>query len=77
MPQSPEEKKRQLELRLSAIGYQFAVSIALCALLGQWIDRRFDTTPWALIIGIVLGATAAFTDLFRLTRQLREMESSS
>lgn len=59
-------------MRASAIGLQFAVSIAIGAFGGNWLDKKFDTAPWLLLTGIVLGAAAAFRDLIRLAREQGE-----
>lgn len=58
--------------RASAIGLQFGISIAIGALGGNWLDKRFDTEPWLLLTGIILGAAAAFRDLARLAREQEE-----
>ncbi len=56
-------------MRVSAIGFQFVFSIAIGALGGSWLDRRFGTEPWLLLAGVVLGAVAAYRDLIRLSRE--------
>lgn len=37
----------------------FVPSVGL-TLLGVWADGHFETKPWLMIVGIVLGATGAF-----------------
>ena len=32
---------------------------------GQWLDRRFGTTPWLVLIGALLGAAAGMLNLYR------------
>lgn len=66
---------RMLMARASAIGIQFAVSIGIGALGGHWLDRRLDTEPTLLLVGVVLGAIAAFRDLFLLAKRESEAES--
>lgn len=46
-------------------GLQFAVTIALCAYGGWWVDARWGTTPWFLIGGCLFGSVAAFYHLYR------------
>lgn len=54
--------------RASAIGLQFGISIAIGALFGNWADRKFGTSPWLLMLGVIFGAAAGFRDLWRLAK---------
>lgn len=57
------------------VGLQFALSIVLFVYLGQWLDRRFGTEPWMLLIGLVLGAGGSFYGIYRkLMADLRREE---
>jgi ATP synthase protein I len=51
--------------RYAGLGLQFAISIILFLYVGQWIDRRYGTDPLFLILGVFLGATAAFYSMYR------------
>lgn len=46
-------------------GLQFAISLVLFLLLGQWIDRKFGTSPIFLIVGVFIGGGAAFYSMYR------------
>ena len=46
-------------------GLQFAVSIVLFLLIGQWIDRKLGSSPLFLIAGVFIGGTAAFYSMYR------------
>ena len=37
-------------------GVAIAVPVVLFALLGQYLDEKFGTDPWLLILGFVLAA---------------------
>ena len=37
------------------LGYTITVPIVLFALGGRFLDRRFDTTPWFLLAGILIS----------------------
>lgn len=66
MPQKPGPPNEELKLSTFAgVGLQFAVAIVLFVLLGQWIDRKFGTTPVFLIIGVIAGGGGAFYSLYR------------
>ena len=70
---SDEERRSltgtQLAGRWISIGIQLVVSIVLGLLGGQWLDKKFDTDPWFTLIGILVGAAAAFYDMYRLAQQ--------
>ena len=57
------------------VGLQFALSIVLFVYLGQWLDRRFGTEPWLLLLGLLLGAGGSFYSIYRkLMADLRREE---
>jgi F0F1-type ATP synthase assembly protein I len=76
-PIDPEAEQRRIyrerrrQMRISAIGFQFVFSIAIGALGGRWLDEKFGTEPWLLIVGLVLGAVAAYRDLVLLVAEHR------
>lgn len=49
----------------AGVGVQFAAAILLFLWLGQWVDRRFGTTPIFLIIGVFTGAGGGFYSMYR------------
>lgn len=68
-----DEERRRLDLRMSAIGIQFAISILLGAGAGFWLDNRFETGPWLLLAGVLLGSASAYRDLWTLNRQMKRL----
>ena len=43
-------------LKLSLeLGYTIAIPIVVLALVGRLLDKKFDTSPWLLIAGIILS----------------------
>ncbi len=53
------------QLRLSSIGLVLAISVALGAVGGWWLDNYLGTDPWLTIVGLVLGSAAGFYELIR------------
>ena len=47
------------------VGLQFALTIALSAYGGWWVDARWGTSPWLLIGGCLLGSVGGFYHLYR------------
>ena len=56
---------RALGLAVS-IGVPFGVLVSSGALGGMYLDKRWNTTPWLTVAGVVLGAVAAFINLVRV-----------
>ena len=48
------------------LGMRFAISIALGVLVGWWLDSKLNTTPFLIIIGFLIGATAGFWSIYRV-----------
>jgi F0F1-type ATP synthase assembly protein I len=42
--------------------------------IGQWLDHRFKTSPWLVIIGLILGFAAAGRETSRIYRRYLEAE---
>jgi F0F1-type ATP synthase assembly protein I len=52
-------------LRYTTVGIQFVVTIVLPMGIGYWLDTVFDTLPWIMMTGFLLGAVAAFISIIR------------
>jgi F0F1-type ATP synthase assembly protein I len=61
---------------VAGMGLQFAISILLFLLAGQWIDRKLGTEPLFLILFVFLGAGASFYSIYRklMEQQRRDRE---
>jgi ATP synthase protein I len=46
-------------------GTQYAASIVVCLFIGWWLDVKFGTSPWLVVVGIVLGAVSGFYNLYK------------
>jgi F0F1-type ATP synthase assembly protein I len=63
--------------RYAGIGLQFAGSILLFLYLGQWLDSRFGTAPWLLLLGVLVGAGGGFYSIYRrLMADLKREEAA-
>ncbi len=58
---------------ISSLGLAMGISIAIGALLGYYLDNRFGTRPWCLIICLGLGIAAAFRNLYLLYKRAKDM----
>lgn len=50
----------------STLGFGIAVSLAVLAGGGVWLDTRFDTAPLWSLVGLTLGLIAAGYQLYEL-----------
>jgi len=57
----------------STIGIAMALSIALGALIGYYLDNKFGTHPWLLYVGLALGIAAAFRNLYLLYKRAKDL----
>ena len=77
-PSAPTGKRRTSgsAAEFAGIGFQFAGAILLFLFAGQWLDRRLGTAPLFLIVGVFLGASAAFYGMYRrlMAAQRRDAE---
>ncbi len=55
--------------RYSGLGIQMAVSLAVPLYLGWWLDERYGSSPWGILVGIFLGLFSIFSLLYKLTIQ--------
>ena len=49
----------------AGIGVQFGLTILVFVFAGVWLDRRFGTSPWLLLICVFAGAGGAFYSMYR------------
>ncbi len=49
------------------LGYLIAVPLAVLALSGRFLDRWLQTTPWFLLVGIVLSLVVSTYVVYRKT----------
>lgn len=49
-----------------ALGFQLVAAILIGVFGGQWLDKKFGTDPWLMMLGLFLGAGAGFYNLFRI-----------
>jgi len=50
---------------LLGLGIQFALVVLIGVGVGWWVDKRFDLSPWGILVGGVLGIAMAFYHFIR------------
>lgn len=72
MPESGSGKKpqRYQDLAASSFGIEVAVATLLGGLLGWWLDGRFHTKPWLMLVFLVIGAGVGWVDVWLQVRNM-------
>ena len=76
----PDEKEREKyglirqAAVLSAIPGFLVVPPVVGVLLGRWLDERYHTAPWLLLVFLLLGFGSGVRLTVRTLRQVREMQ---
>jgi F0F1-type ATP synthase assembly protein I len=52
-------------MRLAGLGMELAGAVVGGCLLGYWVDRRFGTPPWGVVIGASIGVIGGLYNLIR------------
>ena len=62
---NPSPTKPPSWTRHVGIGVNYVAAVAGFGLAGWWIDSKWDTRPWGVLIGAALGLTGATYNLVR------------
>lgn len=52
-------------LQLMGIGLELVASVAALTAFGWWVDHRFGTAPWGILIGAGLGLAGGMYSMVR------------
>ena len=53
-------------LRFIGIGWYIGICIVLGVIGGLWLDSKFNTKPFLVIVGLILGIIVAFHGVYRM-----------
>jgi len=64
---APDEEQSSWKAlaELSTVGITLVLSTVIGLVGGYYADRWLGTSPWLLLIGLLLGIAAGFVSLFR------------
>ena len=66
---SPPRKESGGFVAVAGLGMEFAIAVGLFALGGWALDRHWQTSPWLLVAGVVLGFALGLYMLIRAGKQ--------
>ena len=52
------------------LGLQLAITVVVLFFLGKWLDSRWGTSPWLMLVGLFLGIVGG---LFKFVRTAMDM----
>ncbi len=56
----------------SSLGFQVALSIAIGLAVGVYLDRKFGTAPWLMLVFLAMGIAAGFRNIWLVIRKIRK-----
>jgi len=56
------------------IGYLIAIPAFLFGFGGAWLDKRFNTSPWLMVMGLALALTVSILAVYRIVKPLLEQQ---
>jgi F0F1-type ATP synthase assembly protein I len=65
----PADRRFPSWVRHSGVGVELAAATAGLALVGYWIDSRFATQPWGIVIGVIVGLVGGLYNLVKQSLQ--------
>jgi ATP synthase protein I len=57
---------------LSTVGLSMALSIGIGALIGNYLDKKFETKPWLFFVFLGFGIAAAFRNLQIMYKKIKD-----
>ena len=57
----------------STVGLSMALSVGIGAVLGHYLDKKFDTHPWLFFIFLGFGIAAAFRNLYLMAKKAKDI----
>lgn len=51
---------------LPQVGMTMVLSVLLSTMAGGYLDKWFQTDPWGMLVGVVIGVLAGFLGSYRL-----------
>jgi ATP synthase protein I len=55
--------------KLSSVGLEMGIAVALGSGIGYWLDKKFGTKPWLMLVFLLLGVAAGFKGIYTAARE--------
>jgi len=50
--------------QMATSGVELGLTVAVLTLLGWWLDKQWNTSPWLLLTGAFIGATGSIYKMY-------------
>ncbi|MCC7145669.1 MAG: AtpZ/AtpI family protein [Phycisphaeraceae bacterium] len=57
---------------LLGVGMELGMVVAVMSLGGWWVDRKLDTSPWFLLLGLGIATIGGMYNLYRQSKRYFE-----
>lgn len=64
-PAARTSKRAYNALSASSVGLELGIAVIVGLFAGMWLDGKFGTTPWLMILFLVFGLVAGFRNVLR------------
>jgi ATP synthase protein I len=61
-----------LLLKYGSLGIEMGLCVVIGILVGQFLDKHFNTTPYLTIVFLLFGIAAAFKTIFSLIKKVEK-----
>ncbi|MDD5098490.1 MAG: AtpZ/AtpI family protein [Candidatus Pacebacteria bacterium] len=59
------------------LGFMIALPLVICIITGIYIDKRFNTFPWFLLISVFAGIGLTLIDIYKVIIPFLEKRSDN
>lgn len=56
--------------KVSSVGLEMAIATVAGWGIGYWLDGKYDTGPWLMLVGLGFGVAAGFKGLIRTANEV-------
>ncbi|MGR3317960.1 MAG: AtpZ/AtpI family protein [Candidatus Anammoxibacter sp.] len=60
---------------VGGFGFMMGGSVLVCYFIGTYLDNRFETSPWLLIVFLIMGVTAGFMEFYKILKKIIDKKS--
>jgi ATP synthase protein I len=64
-PAARTSKRAYNALSASSVGLELGIAVIVGLFAGMWLDSKLGTTPWLMLVLLVLGLVAGFRNVLR------------
>jgi ATP synthase protein I len=71
-PAARRSKRAYNALSASSVGLELGIAVVVGLLGGMWLDSKAGTTPWLMLLFLVLGLVAGFRNVLRAVKRAED-----